>query len=250
MAFFGVWFIGAKMQSLISMYSKEDKQRKEKAKDIALKLNRQIVATNRYEDIIMQDITFPDEISTCFKDIGGLQKMKDEIYEMVILPLMHPELFMSLNVDNHKSKLITCPRGVLFYGPPGTGKTMMAKAIAKECNATFINVRLSTLQNKWFGESPKLVQAVFSVAEKLQPAIIFLDEIDLILKERNGSSYHEGIGGIKAQFMSLWDGVTTNENCQFTVLGATNRPFDIDKAILRRLPPNFYLICLIQKNAQ
>jgi len=113
---------------------------------------------------------------------------------------------------------------------------MMAKAIAKSCSATFINVRLSTLQTKWYGESQKLVRAVFSIATKLAPTIIFIDEIDLFMRKRSGND-HEATGTMKAEFMSLWDGISNL--AQVTVLAATNRPFDIDEAILRRMPRSF-----------
>lgn len=115
---------------------------------------------------------------------------------------------------------------------------MMAKAIAKTCSATFINVRLSTLQNKYFGESSKIVRAVFTLAVKLAPTILFVDEIDLFMPKRSGSD-NEGSIALRAEFMSLWDGLTTSETAQVTVLGCTNRPFDIDEAILRRMPRSF-----------
>lgn len=89
---------------------------------------------------------------------------------------------------------------VLLYGPPGCGKTMLARALAKESHAVFINLHISTLTEKWFGESQKLVKALFSLARKLQPSIVFIDEIDAFLRERQ-SNDHEVMSMIKAEFM-------------------------------------------------
>ncbi|KAJ3315816.1 ATPase AAA domain-containing protein 1-A [Boothiomyces sp. JEL0838] len=115
---------------------------------------------------------------------------------------------------------------------------MTAKALAKESGATFINLHVSTMTDKWFGESQKLVNALFSLAKKLQPTIIFIDEIDCFLRERK-SNDHEATSMMKAEFMTLWDGLNTGEATQIMILGATNRPNDLDKAILRRMPKRF-----------
>jgi SpoVK/Ycf46/Vps4 family AAA+-type ATPase len=117
---------------------------------------------------------------------------------------------------------------------------MLAKALAKESGATFINLSVSTLTNKWYGESNKLVHAVFSLARRISPAIIFVDEIDCFLRERGrGGGDHEVTGMMKAEWMTQWDGLLTDPNTQILVLGATNRPNDIDPAILRRMPKKF-----------
>lgn len=119
---------------------------------------------------------------------------------------------------------------------------MLAKALASESGATFINLHISTLTEKWFGDSNKLVHAVFSLARKLQPTIVFIDEIDAVLGQRR-SSEHEASGMVKAEFMTHWDGLTSSntygEPQRILILGATNRIQDIDEAILRRMPKKF-----------
>lgn len=203
----------------------------EHKKEISKRLGRPLIQTNPYEDVIACDVINPDHIDVEFESIGGLETIKQALYELVILPLRRPELF------SH-GKLLGPQKGVLLYGPPGTGKTMLAKAIAKESGAVFINVRISNLMSKWFGDAQKLVAAVFSLAHKLQPAIIFIDEVDSFLSQRRTSD-HEALTNMKTEFMALWDGFTTDQNARVMVLAATNRPSELDEAILRRLPQAF-----------
>lgn len=169
-------------------------------------------------------------------DIGGLGDIIEELKESVIYPLTMPEIYA------HSSSLLSAPSGVLLYGPPGCGKTMLAKALAHESRATFVNLHISTLTEKWYGDSNKLVNAVFSLARKLQPSIVFIDEIDAVLGTRR-SGEHEASGMVKAEFMTHWDGLTSadasGEPQRILLLGATNRIQDIDEAILRRMPKKF-----------
>ncbi|TKY74050.1 ATPase family AAA domain-containing protein 1-A [Spatholobus suberectus] len=203
----------------------------EHKKEIAKRLGRPLIQTNPYEDVIACDVINPDHIDVEFNSIGGLETIKQALFELVILPLKRPDLF------SH-GKLLGPQKGVLLYGPPGTGKTMLAKAIAKESGAVFINVRISNLMSKWFGDAQKLVAAVFSLAYKLQPAIIFIDEVDSFLGQRRTTD-HEALLNMKTEFMALWDGFTTDQNARVMVLAATNRPSELDEAILRRLPQAF-----------
>jgi ATP-dependent 26S proteasome regulatory subunit len=126
-------------------------------------------------------------------DIGGLDGIIEELRESVIYPLTMPQLY------SQAGPLLSAPSGVLLYGPPGCGKTMLAKAVAHESGASFINLHISTLTEKWYGDSNKLVRAVFSLARKMQPAIIFVDEIDAVLRTR-ASSDHEASGMVKAEY--------------------------------------------------
>ncbi|KAI3924567.1 hypothetical protein MKX01_038007 [Papaver californicum] len=206
------------------------KKAMEQKKEIAKRLGRPLINTNPYEDVIACDVINPDHIDVEFDSIGGLDKVKQALHELVILPLRRPELFAG--------KLLSAQKGVLLYGPPGTGKTMLAKAIAKESGAVFINVRVSNLMSKWFGDAQKLVAAVFTLAHKLQPAIIFIDEVDSFLGQRR-STDHEALTNMKTEFMALWDGFSTDQNARVMVLAATNRPSELDEAILRRLPQAF-----------
>jgi len=110
----------------------------------------------------------------------------------------------------------------MLYGPPGCGKTLIAKAMAKEAKCWFINLDVSVLTDKWYGESQKLTGAVFTLAEKIQPCIIFIDEIDSLLRLR-ASQDHEVTAMMKAQFMSLWDGLITDPKKTVIVLKSLQR---------------------------
>lgn len=191
---------------------------------------------NEYENLIALEMVAPEDIPVGFNDIGGLDNIIEEIKEAVIYPLTMPHIY------SHGGSLLAAPSGVLLYGPPGCGKTMLAKAVAHESGASFINLHISTLTEKWYGDSNKIVRAVFSLARKMQPAIIFIDEIDAVLGTRR-SGEHEASGMVKAEFMTLWDGLVSadaaGKPAQIVVLGATNRMNDIDEAILRRMPKKF-----------
>ncbi|PHH68886.1 hypothetical protein CDD83_5893 [Cordyceps sp. RAO-2017] len=191
---------------------------------------------NEYENLIALEMISPEDIQVGFQNVGGLDTIIDELKESVIYPLTMPHLY------SHAGPLLTAPSGVLLYGPPGCGKTMLAKALAHESGASFINLHISTMTEKWYGDSNKIVRAVFSLARKMQPAIIFIDEIDAILGTRK-SGEHEASGMVKAEFMTLWDGLTSANSsgmpAQIVVLGATNRVDEIDEAILRRMPKKF-----------
>jgi len=190
------------------------------------------VKLSEYEMSIASQLVDPASIPVKFEDVAGQRELVAELRQTVILPLQKRNLFAG-------SDLMAAPKGVLLHGPPGCGKTMLAKATAREAKARFINLDISSLTDKWYGESQKLAGAVFTLARKIQPCIIFIDEIDSLLRVRTQQD-HEATAMIKAQFMQLWDGLSTDTN-SVVVIGATNRPKDVDTAILRRMPLTFKL---------
>jgi ATP-dependent 26S proteasome regulatory subunit len=180
-----------------------------------------------YEQNLLAAVVHPHEIDVTFNDIGALPKVKEALHELAILPMTHPVLFS-------RGTLRRASSGILLFGPPGTGKTMLAKAVAKESHATFINISMSSLTSKWYGDAEKYVSGLFSLARKLSPSIIFIDEVDSLLSARGGFE-HEASRRMKNEFMAHWDGLKSAAGNKVLVMAATNRPFDLDDAVLRRL---------------
>ncbi|BES91303.1 transitional endoplasmic reticulum ATPase [Nesidiocoris tenuis] len=158
-------------------------------------------------------------------DIGGLENVKKELQELVQYPVEHPEKFLKFGMQPS--------RGVLFYGPPGCGKTLLAKAIANECQANFISVKGPELLTMWFGESEANVRDIFDKARAAAPCVLFFDELDSIAKSRGGSVGDAGGAADRVinQILTEMDGMGAKKNV--FIIGATNRPDIIDPAILR-----------------
>lgn len=209
-----------------------------KAAELASKLGKpvsQLGNLSEHELTLSQDVIRNDEIDVSFRDIGGMNEELAEVYDNVILPMLHWKDMQGI------TQMSTCPPGVLLYGKPGTGKTMTAKAIAKESGATFMSIKASSIMCKWVGESEKLMAAMFSLARKLAPTVIFIDEIDTILKKRDNSTVNNHMSAALGLLMQEWDGLLTScghgdRTPPVVVLGATNRPGDIDAAFNRRMP--------------
>ncbi|CAG7827608.1 unnamed protein product [Allacma fusca] len=199
-----------------------------KAKELMDRIGIKNVQLNEYEVMIASHLVDPNHLKVSWDDVAGLDEVIEQLKKTVIFPVLAQQKVTRM------SRLIQPPKGVLLYGPPGCGKTLIAKAMAKEAKCWFINLDVSVLTDKWYGESQKLTAAVFSLAEKLQPCIIFIDEIDSLLRLR-ATQDHEVTAMMKAQFMSLWDGLITDPRKTVIVMGATNRPKDMDSAILRRM---------------
>jgi fidgetin-like protein 1 len=166
-----------------------------------------------------------------WSDIAGLDFAKKTVHEAIVWPLKRPDLFRGLRAP---------PKGLLLFGPPGTGKTMIGKAIASEVSATFFSISASSITSKWVGEGEKLVRVLFALAIKNQPSVIFIDEIDSLLSCRSDSE-QEGSRRIKTEFLVQMDGAATNPDDRILLIGATNRPQELDEAMRRRLAKRMYI---------
>ncbi|KAM3374574.1 hypothetical protein P3S68_013288 [Capsicum galapagoense] len=190
---------------------------------------KDVETDNEFEKALLADVIPPSDIGVTFDDIGALESVKDTLKELIMLPLQRPELFS-------KSQLTKPCKGILLFGPPGTGKPMLAKAVATEAVANFINISMSSISSKWSGECEKCIKVVFSLASKIAPSIIFVDEVDSMLGRRENPEEHQAMRKLKNEFMLNWDGLRTKDTERVLVLAATNRPVDLDEAVIRRLP--------------
>lgn len=197
-------------------------------------LNFKNLARDDYERNFVSAVVPPGEVGVRFDDVGALEDVKDALNELVILPMRRPELFS-------RGNLLRPCKGILLFGPPGTGKTLLAKALATEAGANFISITGSTMTSKWFGDAEKLTKALFSFASRLAPVVIFVDEVDSLLGARGGAYEHEATRRMRNEFMAAWDGLRSKDSERILILGATNRPFDLDDAVIRRLPRRLYV---------
>ncbi|CCE61403.1 hypothetical protein TPHA_0A03260 [Tetrapisispora phaffii CBS 4417] len=166
--------------------------------------------------------TVVESVNVTWDDIGGLDEIKRELRETVEYPVLHPDQYTKFGLSPSK--------GVLFYGPPGTGKTLLAKAVATEVSANFISVKGPELLSMWYGESESNIRDIFDKARAAAPTVVFLDELDSIAKARGNSQDNVG-DRVVNQLLTEMDGMNAKKNV--FVIGATNRPDQIDPAILR-----------------
>ncbi|EFW98488.1 RNA polymerase 2 transcription factor related protein [Grosmannia clavigera kw1407] len=183
---------------------------------------------NEYEKKLLANVIDRQAIATTFADVVCPAETVDSLKALTSLSLVRPEAFLYGVLATERIP------GCLLYGPPGTGKTLLAKAVAKQGGASMIEVSAASINDMWLGNSEKNVQALFSLARKMAPVVIFLDEADALLGARQ-----TGPGGRAAhretitQFLREWDGL---KSMNAFIMVATNRPFDLDEAVLRRLP--------------
>jgi SpoVK/Ycf46/Vps4 family AAA+-type ATPase len=193
----------------------------------ALELQGITANATQHEKLLIPGIADADQIKTTFDQVHVPLETIDSIRTITSLALLRPDAFTYGILAKEK---IT---GALLYGPPGTGKTLLAKAVAKESGSRVLEVSGAQIGGKYVGESEKNVAAIFSLAQKLSPCIIFLDEADYILGSRNGQVDRGAHRATLNQFLKEWDGMS---NSSVFVMVATNRPFDLDDAVIRRLP--------------
>ena len=182
----------------------------------------------------LEDLLMKEKPDVKWSEVIGLDDAKGALRESIVYPSKRPDLFP-----------LGWPRGMLLYGPPGTGKTMLAAATANELDGYFINVDAASMMSKWLGEAEKNVSKLFKMARKYneregKPVILFIDEVDSLLGDRNSE-----VGGeirAKNQFLSELDGVNgKGKDTMMYVIGATNKPWSLDEPFLRRFQKRIYV---------
>lgn len=186
--------------------------------NIEIECNKKLIL-NKYERLLANDVIPKDKLNTKLEDIAGYDEVKNKLLKLIVNPY------------NNNSKYVQ--KGLIFHGPPGTGKTLFAKSLACNLNSVFINFNVSTIENKMYGESSKLLKALFTFAEKVDACTIFIDELDGFASHRSSMDQHHTTC-LKTQFLTLVDGILDKRSKLF-IVGATNKLNNIDKAVQRRL---------------
>ncbi|CAO2651024.1 Nn.00g093210.m01.CDS01 [Neocucurbitaria sp. VM-36] len=217
-----------KASEVLDELEQTERGRKDKENSQRQRHLQHIASTaTKHEKRLMPGIADPDQIKTTFDQVHVPKETIDSLRTMTSLSLLRPEAFSYGILATEKIS------GALLYGPPGTGKTLLAKAVAKESGSTVLEVSGSQIMDKYVGEGEKNVAAVFSLARKMSPCIVFLDEADAVFASRDAMRERTSHRDILNQFLKEWDGL--NDSSVF-VMVATNRPFDLDDAVIRRLP--------------
>eukprot|EP00756_Hemistasia_phaeocysticola_P045016 Hpha_TRINITY_DN1878_c0_g1::TRINITY_DN1878_c0_g1_i1::g.170529::m.170529 len=190
-----------------------------------------LVGKNEYEKGHLEGLVSPGDVRVGWDMVGGLEATKELLREAAVYPLKYPELY--------QVGVSAAPPGVLLYGPPGTGKTLLAKAVATETGASFLYVDSTSISSKYHGESDKFAKAVFTLARKVAPCVIFIDEIDSLAAARD-SDESSVVATVKTTLLREWDGLA-GDNEGIMVIGATNRPFVLDEAVLSRMPRRVFV---------
>eukprot|EP01065_Artemidia_motanka_P035284 TRINITY_DN43199_c0_g1_i1.p1 TRINITY_DN43199_c0_g1~~TRINITY_DN43199_c0_g1_i1.p1 ORF type:complete len:960 (+),score=196.90 TRINITY_DN43199_c0_g1_i1:65-2881(+) len=184
-----------------------------------------------YERQMLAEVLVPGDHCRGFEDIGGCRDAKQWLQQECINAILFPDLFSGVRAPT---------RGILMFGPPGNGKTLLAGAVAKESNSTFFSISAGSLTRKGYGDSEQMVRALFSLAAKSAPSVVFVDEVDGILTKRGGGE-HEASRRLKTEFLSQVEGVGRDPDRRVLLLCATNRPTELDDAVLSRLPRRLYI---------
>ena len=172
----------------------------------------------------------PPSQGVAWDSIVGLAAAKAALQEAVVLPALRPDLYSGLRAP---------PKGVLLFGPPGTGKTLLARAVAGSAHARLLVVSAASVTSKWMGQGEKQVRALFRAAARNAPCVVFLDEVDALLSTR-GDSDSDSAARLKTEFLVQMDGAA-GAGGGIMVLAATNRPWALDDAFLRRLPNGIHI---------
>lgn len=219
----GAWLTYFMSVKLLEKYGETDNSKV--CLDFYVSSLKRSMKLNKYEQWISEDIV--EKTDYTMDDIVGHETIKKDIIQTVIKPL-----------NENYDKL---PNGILLHGGPGTGKTLIAKCIADSVKANFIQFNVANIENKYYGESSKCLNAVFTLAKKIEPCIIFIDEIDGFCGERNPMEQHH-VNSLKTQFLSLVDGLDSkSEKNRIVCIGATNKLSYIDKAVKRRMRKHIHL---------
>ncbi len=167
--------------------------------------------------------------STTWEDIGGLDEAKRTLREAIIMPFV-----------GGRPDFVRITKSILLYGPPGTGKTLLAKASSNTLNATFFEAKASGLLSKYFGESSKIIRSLFDKASGMQPSLIFLDEIDSLAPSRSGD-INESSRRVLGELLEGMEGFSNRKDEKVIFIGATNKPWDLDDALLSRFQRKIYV---------